>query len=233
MQSVVETAQSQSDDAPSFPEPVGTAARRRRKPSGRPANVSADDTRRRILDTARECFAAYGYTATTNRTIADRLGLTTASVYHHFGRKSDLMRAVFEATEAESSARMRNAVAGKRGVLAKIDALLDATHATMVEDRSKAVFMFVVRDEIRRHEELSRILFDRTFAELLSEIVDQAIEDREVSAQDAKLVRGALAAIALGLAGLGTDMSTEAHRTATEGCKRLIAATVLKPTIGP
>ena len=64
--------------------------------------------------------------------------------------------------------------------------------------------------------ELSKIVFDRTFAELSSEIVDQAIEDHEIAARDAKLVRGALAAITLGLAGLGTDLSAEAHQYSVE-----------------
>jgi AcrR family transcriptional regulator len=227
---MVDIALSHSVDVPPTQEAVARPPKRRRKPLGRPANVSADDTRRRIIDAARECFAAYGYTATTNRTIADRIGLTTASVYHHFGRKSDLMRAVFEATETELGGRMRAAVDGKQGMVAKIEALLDSTHETLAEDRSKAVFMFVVREEARRHVELSKIVFDRTFAELSSEIVDQAIEDHEIAARDAKLVRGALAAITLGLAGLGTDLSAEAHRTATEGCKRLIAATLFKLT---
>jgi AcrR family transcriptional regulator len=227
---MVDVALSHSVDVPPTPEAVARPPKPRRKPVGRPANVSADDTRRRIIDAARECFAAYGYTATTNRTIADRIGLTTASVYHHFGRKSDLMRAVFEATETELGGRMRAAVDGKQGMVAKIEALLDSTHETLAEDRSKAVFMFVVREEARRHVELSKIVFDRTFAELSSEIVDQAIEDHEIAARDAKLVRGALAAITLGLAGLGTDLSAEAHRTATEGCKRLIAATLFKLT---
>jgi AcrR family transcriptional regulator len=225
-----ESALPYDDDMPRTTKAVATPPQRRRKRLGRPANVSGDDTRRHIIDAARECFAAYGYTATTNRNIADRTGLTTASVYHHFGRKSDLMRAVFEATETEFGARMRDAVKGKEGMVAKIEALLEATHETLAEDRSKAVFMFVVREEARRHVELSKIVFDRTFADLSSEIVDQAIEDHEIAARDAKLVRGALAAITLGLAGLGTDLSAEAHRTATEGCKRLITATLFKPT---
>lgn len=200
-----------------------------RRPLGRPANTSADETRREILTAARECFAAYGYAATTNKLIAERTGLTTASIYHHFGRKADLMRAVFETTEAESYQRIRAAVDQRRGIVEKVDALLDVTHDILSEDSSITVFMYVVREESQRHEELASISFDRPFADLTSDIIDQAIEDREVAAADAKFLRGALAALTVGLAGLGGDLNAEAHRIATEGCKRLVSGTLIKP----
>ncbi|WP_162938636.1 TetR/AcrR family transcriptional regulator [Mycobacterium kyogaense] len=204
-------------------------APRTRRPLGRPANTSADQTRREILTAARECFAAYGYAATTNKLIAERTGLTTASIYHHFGRKSDLMRAVFEATEAESYNRIRAALEGRRGLVASVDALLDVTHDILSEDSSMAVFLYVVREESQRHQELASISFERPFADLTADIIDRAIADGEVVAHDAKLLRGALAAITVGLAGLSGELNAEAHRIATEGCKRLVAGTLLRP----
>lgn len=214
---------------PSLAPKTAVASPKPRRPSGRPANTSPDETRRRILTAARECFAAYGYAATTNKLIAERTGLTTASVYHHFGRKSDLMRAVFDATEAESHQRIRAAIDGCDGIVEKVNALLDATHDILSEDRSMAVFMYVVREESLRHEELSSISFDRPLANLTADMIDQAIEDREVAAADAKLLRGALAAITLGLAGLAGELSAEAHQVAAEGCKRLVAGSLIKP----
>jgi len=218
--------------SPLNPKVSVASPKRRRRSLGRPANTSSADTRHQILTAARECFAAYGYAATTNKIIADRTGLTPATVYHHFGRKSDLMIAVFKTTEAESYARMRAAVDAQTGAVARIEALLDATHEILSQDRSKAMYMFVVREEAQRHVELSAISFDRRFADLSTEIIDQAIEDRELAAEDAKLARGALAAITLGLAGLGSNLSADAHRIATEGCKRLIVGTLLKRTAG-
>lgn len=216
---------------PLAPRPATARPKRRRKPRGRPANVSGEDTRRHILETARECFAAYGYAATSNRIIADRTGLTTAAVYHHFGRKSDLMLAVYEATEADSYALMRAALNGKRGIVAKIHTVLDVIHEIVAEDRATAAFMFVAREESRRHEELAKISFDGVMAELFAEIVDQAIEDHELAARDAKLVRGVLVVLTSGLATFGTEQNADAHATATEGCKRLIEATLLKSAL--
>jgi AcrR family transcriptional regulator len=204
-----------------------TRPKRRPKQRGRPAKVSGEDTRRRILQAARECFAAYGYAATSNRIIADRTGLTTAAVYHHFGRKSDLMLAVYEATEAESYARIRAALDGKQGIIEKAHTLLDVIHEIVAEDRATAAFMFVAREESRRHEELGTISFDGIMAELFAEVVDQAIEERELAARDAKLVRAVFVVLTAGLATFGTEQSPDAHAIATEGCKRLIAGTLL------
>lgn len=209
------------------------APKRPRRRLGRPEGVSGEDTRRRILDAARECFAAYGYAATSNRIIAERAGLTPAAVYHHFGRKSDLMLAVYQATEAESYARMRAALAGQPGLIARVQAVLDVLHDIVVEDRSRAVFMFVALEESRRHEELAKISFDGIFAGLFAEIVDQAIADHEVAPEGAKYVRGVLVTLVSGLAHLGAEIGPDAHRAATEGCKALIAGTLLATTPQP
>jgi AcrR family transcriptional regulator len=50
----------------------------------KPANTSC---------AVRRCFAACGYAATSDRLIAEETGLTAVAIYHHFGRKKDLMLA--------------------------------------------------------------------------------------------------------------------------------------------
>lgn len=49
------------------------------------------ETRRRILDAAREMFVRKGYEATTMRAIADRLEYTATALYHHFRSKDELL----------------------------------------------------------------------------------------------------------------------------------------------
>lgn len=202
--------------------------RQNERPLGRPVNSDGEETRRLILTEARECFAAYGYAATTNRLIAERTGYTAAAVYHHFGRKNDLMLAVYEATQQENYVRMRIAIEGKQTLIAKVDAILDVTHRILAEDRAQATFMFVAREEAKRHAELSEISHDRVFAKLFAEIVGAAVEDGEIDEADAKYVRAALMVITAGLANLGTDVSPAAHKVATESCKRLLSGTLFK-----
>jgi len=49
------------------------------------------DTRRKILDAAREMFVRKGYEATTMRAIAARIEYTATAIYHHFRNKDELL----------------------------------------------------------------------------------------------------------------------------------------------
>ncbi len=55
---------------------------------------NADATREAILEVARAAFAADGYHAAKVGEIARRARVTTGALYHHFGSKKDLFRAV-------------------------------------------------------------------------------------------------------------------------------------------
>src|SRR5437016_359135 len=80
---------------------------------GRPAAAESGVTRGEILRAARACFATYGYAATTTRMIGERAGnLSAAAIYHHFGKKHDLMLAVHRATQAAYYERVKAAVDG-------------------------------------------------------------------------------------------------------------------------
>jgi AcrR family transcriptional regulator len=59
------------------------------------------DTRRALLDTARQLFARDGFRATRTEEIVGRAGLTRGALYHHFRDKEDLFRAVFEEVSGE------------------------------------------------------------------------------------------------------------------------------------
>jgi AcrR family transcriptional regulator len=52
------------------------------------------DTKKRILQTARELFAAKGVQQTSLQEIADRLGITKPALYYHFTSREDLVRSI-------------------------------------------------------------------------------------------------------------------------------------------
>ena len=54
----------------------------------------AATTRDRILDVALDLFIDQGYDGTSLRQIADRLGITKAALYYHFGAKEDILMAL-------------------------------------------------------------------------------------------------------------------------------------------
>jgi AcrR family transcriptional regulator len=60
--------------------------------------AQARETRRAVLEAARELFVAGGYAATTIQAIAERAGVAVQTVYAVFGSKRELMRQLIEAT---------------------------------------------------------------------------------------------------------------------------------------
>jgi AcrR family transcriptional regulator len=189
--------------------------------------VDGDETRRGIIAAARSCFAAHGYSATTNRMIADAANITSAAVYHHFGQKHELMLAVHEATEQAYVARMQAAVDEVEGFLLRVQTLFRVIHEVVVEDPEQVAFAAIARDEARRHPELAPIENDRTYAEIFDALADYGVRTGEVRRRDSAQVRSAIAAMATGLAMLGGTMSADRHALATEGCCRLVAGELL------
>lgn len=54
------------------------------------------DTRQTIRDVALELFSTKGFEQTSLREIAERVGLTKASLYHHYASKQDLLLSIVE-----------------------------------------------------------------------------------------------------------------------------------------
>jgi AcrR family transcriptional regulator len=66
----------------------------------RPAKQKrAEQTRRDLLDAAREVFTACGYADASMEEIAERAGVTRGPLYHYFDDKQDLFRAVYAEVE--------------------------------------------------------------------------------------------------------------------------------------
>jgi AcrR family transcriptional regulator len=63
---------------------------------GRPPDSDPDQARQDILDAAEMLFADQGYAATSIREVAEAVGVNTALVHYYFGRKPQLLEAVFD-----------------------------------------------------------------------------------------------------------------------------------------
>jgi AcrR family transcriptional regulator len=59
-----------------------------------PTRPSADPTRAAIIKAARQCFAEKGFAGTSISAIAKSAKVNQSLIYHHFGSKQDLWRAV-------------------------------------------------------------------------------------------------------------------------------------------
>jgi AcrR family transcriptional regulator len=74
----------------------------------------AEDTRRRILATARRLFAEQGYFATGTTEIVAAAGVgTRGALYHHFENKEALFLAVLEEVEVDLAAKVSVVLTGE------------------------------------------------------------------------------------------------------------------------
>jgi AcrR family transcriptional regulator len=73
--------------------------RREATPTRRDQHVA--DTRKALVDAARQLFTEQGYAATGTEEIVAAAGVTRGALYHHFRDKTDLFRAVMEQVARE------------------------------------------------------------------------------------------------------------------------------------
>jgi AcrR family transcriptional regulator len=75
------------------------------------ADERAEETRRRIVQAARELVVERGYAGVSTSEIQRRARVSRGGLYHHFASKRQLMAAVIEAIELDLAQRLASAVA--------------------------------------------------------------------------------------------------------------------------
>lgn len=121
---------------------------------GRPCQSDALETRRRLLDAARESFTTRGYDNTTNREIAQAAGITTAAIYHYFPSKVELFVAVFVDVQHKVYDKFESVMADHETFLARFDAIFDAMFDLSKDDPTLASFVVGVVTEAEHHPDL-------------------------------------------------------------------------------
>jgi AcrR family transcriptional regulator len=69
-------------------------------------------TREALIAAARRLFTERGYENVGTEEVVRAAGVTRGALYHHFGDKASLLRAVYERVEAESTERVARVVLG-------------------------------------------------------------------------------------------------------------------------
>ena len=80
--------------------------------AGKRRSEMMEETRAKLIKSAREAFAEKGYAAASMDELTARAGLTRGALYHNFGDKRGLLQAVVSQMDAEMAARA--AAAGER-----------------------------------------------------------------------------------------------------------------------
>jgi AcrR family transcriptional regulator len=129
----------------------------------RPRNADAELTRQRILDSAIGRFGSQGLSGTSLRVIAGDVGVTFATVHHHFGSKSELFSRCMDASYQQLS--------GLREVLAQTLARTEGSIETKVAAVARSAFVYA-----REHATVSRFL-------LRANVYETAANDRTQQSQ--------------------------------------------------
>lgn len=76
--------------------------------AGRTRAAMMEETRNKLLASARKSFAEHGFTGTSMDELTAAAGLTRGALYHNFGDKKGLLAAVVDQIDAEMAARARD-----------------------------------------------------------------------------------------------------------------------------
>jgi len=120
-----------------------------------------EDTRRRILETALDLFAAQGYEGTSTRQIAEGAGVNLPAIQYYFGNKEGLYRAIIEDIVADTERHMS-------AVLPRVRAALDnpaATAADLTELLCETLEAFVTVVTSGPQVDSRRLIFARAEVE--------------------------------------------------------------------
>jgi AcrR family transcriptional regulator len=175
------------------------------KTPGRKKAKQSENTRRALLDVARELFTERGYAGTATEEVVQRAGVTRGALYHQFRDKEDLFRAVYEEVERELTERMivgmrsrvkRDANAWERmraGNEAFLDACLDPAYQRIALIEAPSVLGWNVRSKVARQG-----------LGMIRQVLEVAIEEGSIPEQPVEpmshLVRAVLNEAALLLA---------------------------------
>jgi AcrR family transcriptional regulator len=185
---------------------------------GRPPASSSAETRGRIIDVARRCFADRGYEATTNRTVAEEAGITSGAIYYYFDSKLDIYTAVHDEVQERVYHLFTTAERGAETFVDKIEAVYEAAHDLNRSDASLAQFLGSARIDRRRVAELAEALgaSDARSEAFFEAIVDRGVDTGEVRPADRAAMLRFIGAFSVGLTdGLSADHRH--HREALDG----------------
>lgn len=167
--------------------------------SSRPRAEMIEETRAKLIASARQAFARLGYARTSMDDLTAEAGLTRGALYHHFGDKQGLLAAVVEQIDSEMDERLE-------AVSAQIANPWEAFH-----ERCRAYLHMALEPEIQRIvlQDARAVLGERLptqehCIDTLSALLEQLLQDQVIAAVApralARLINGSLVEAALWIA---------------------------------
>ncbi len=199
---------------------------------GRPRATDSGDTKRRILDIAREMFSVHGYEVATNRDIASAAGITSGALYHYFGSKLDLYLAVHEDVQAGVYESFSNATMNLETFTEMFLAVLEVAHDMNENDPSVARFVGAVRVDAQRHPEMAAALLPRSEQRevFLTRLIDIGVKTGEIDEQQRSFALAFLLTVLVGLTDAVSGDNAQ-HKQAIEAIKMVMTGDLLRSPI--
>ena len=196
---------------------------------GRPPATDSGDTKRRILDIAREMFSVHGYEVATNRDIASAAGITSGALYHYFGSKLDLYLAVHEDVQAGVYESFSNATMNLETFTEMFLAVLEVAHDMNENDPSVARFVGAVRVDAQRHPEMAAALSPRSTQreDFFTRLIDIGVKTGEIDEQQRSFALAFLLTVLVGLTDAVSGDNAQ-HKQAIEAIKMVMTGDLLR-----
>lgn len=135
---------------------------RTQKKRGRPANSNSEDTRARLVESARRHFAQHGFDGATMGDIARGADIVPSAVYRYFPDKETLYEAVFEATISRLWDSLDAATRDHESAGSALRALFVAADRATTGFPYYPEFLRGLPLEVERHPQFRRLLARRT-----------------------------------------------------------------------
>ncbi len=116
--------------------------------------------KKKIMDTALELFASYGYHGTTMEKIATRAGVSKGLIYTYFKNKEDLLLELLESG------------------LERISEKLDPNHDGVLEKHELLRFVRVMFEELQNNPDLWKMYFGLSFQKDVMEIAQERLQNK-------------------------------------------------------
>lgn len=187
---------------------------------GRPVGANSEQTRKRILDATMRRIADVGYSRATIREIAREAQMTSASLYHYFPNKAELVKATFDEVATIAVPRLADAAGRNATTLDKLMAVLDESVRVMQDYPLAVAFDRAIRAESPPDLHLaenSEMLFV-ALRDLIREILRQGDQEKVLgSGVDVESAANAVYTIFRGLNdyAASTPPPSEYHATVT------------------
>ena len=177
------------------------------------------------------CVAEVGYSRATIREIARLAHVTSASLYHYFPTKTDLIMATFTEMADVVNPRLSNAADDADGVLDKLSAIFDECERINRDYPYIAAFDRAIRAESARHLPLDKD-GESTFAalrEVVRAVVDEGRRKRAFGRRvNVDNATDAILVLIRGLNEFTTTAPPDTYHATVQALKALVRGTLFQ-----